>query len=265
MKLREVAQTGIKVSPLGLGTVKFGRNQGVKYPRKFTIPDDKEVKNLLACAYDLGINLLDTAPAYGMSESRLGRFLKGQRSSWVIETKVGETFIDGESVFDFSEQGTRISIENSLRLLGTDYLDIVLIHSDGQDESILKEEAVLEVLFKMKREGWIRAVGISSKTVEGGLLALDMGCDVIMATYNPLLPDELPVLQSAQQKKRAVFIKKAFASGHLEKLGEDNPIENTLRFIFEQKGVTSVISGTINQSHLIDNAAITEKILSSMA
>ena len=57
MELRSLGQTDLYVSPLGLGTVKFGRNQQVKYPTSFDLPDDKQIKNLLALAKDLGINL----------------------------------------------------------------------------------------------------------------------------------------------------------------------------------------------------------------
>ena len=68
MELRPLGATGLQVSPLGLGTVKFGRNQGVKYPQAFNLPSDREALALLELAWDLGINLLDTAPAYGESE-----------------------------------------------------------------------------------------------------------------------------------------------------------------------------------------------------
>jgi aryl-alcohol dehydrogenase-like predicted oxidoreductase len=91
MQKRELGQTGIEVSPLGLGTVKFGRDQQVKYPWTFKIPDEKSVIELLALSQDLGINLLDTAPAYGTSEERLGQLLKN-RQDWVIVSKVGEAF-----------------------------------------------------------------------------------------------------------------------------------------------------------------------------
>ncbi|MCX5690058.1 MAG: aldo/keto reductase, partial [Planctomycetota bacterium] len=97
-----LGDTGLRVSPLGLGTVKFGRSSGVKYPTPVTIPDDAAAAGLLAKAMSLGINLIDTAPAYGTSEARLGVILKGQRDRWVICTKVGETFENDRSTFDFS-------------------------------------------------------------------------------------------------------------------------------------------------------------------
>ena len=261
LQRRPLAQTGIEVSALGLGTVKFGRNQGVKYPQTFELPDDKAVRNLLALAFDHGINLLDTAPAYGLSEARIGKLLPNSRHDWVIETKVGETFVDGESRFDFTATGTRSSVENSLRRLKTDYLDMVLIHSDGDDVRILQQEAVLDTLLTMKHEGWIRAVGISSKTVEGALLAYQLECDVVMATYNPTYTDELPVLEAAAAQNKAVLIKKAFASGHLDKLGGKNPVEHALEFIFAQSGTTSVVLGTINPKHLLENVAVAQGVL----
>lgn len=259
MHRRFIATTDIQVSPLGLGTVKFGRNQGVKYPQGFNLPSDQEVRELLALAFDLGINLLDTAPAYGLSEERVGRLLPNSRHDWVIETKVGEQFLDGESSFDFSATATRSSVENSLRRLRTDYLDMVLIHSDGDDVRILQQEAVLDTLQTMQREGWVRTVGISSKTVEGALLAYDLGCEVVMASYNPIYTDELAVLEAAAAQNRAVLIKKAFASGHLDKLGSKNPVEHALAFIFAQAGVCSVVLGTLNPQHLRENVAIAQQ------
>lgn len=261
MNRKYIADTDIAVSPLGLGTVKFGRNQGVKYPQGFELPSDREIQQLLGLASDLGINLIDTAPAYGLSEERLGKLWIGSRHDWVIETKVGECFQNNQSSFDFSTQGTRLSVENSLRQLRTDYLDMVLIHSDGEDQRILQEEGALSTLLQMKQEGWVRAIGISSKTVEGALLAYELGCDVVMATYNPTYEDELPVLEAAVEQNRAVLIKKAFASGHLDKIADKNPVEAALEFVFAQQGVTSVVLGTINPEHLQENVRITQEIL----
>jgi len=88
--LRALGKTGIDVSAIGLGTVKLGRNQQVKYPSAFEIPRDEHVVDLLALARSFGINLIDTAPAYGTSEARIGALLPGPREDWVLCTKVGE-------------------------------------------------------------------------------------------------------------------------------------------------------------------------------
>jgi len=172
---RPLGSTGLRVSPLGLGTVKLGRDQGVKYPNGFSIPDDAAARALLDQARELGINLLDTAPAYGVSEERLGPLLRGQREDWVIVSKVGEEFDNGQSRFDFSPAHTRLSVERSLQRLETDRIDLVLVHSDGNDVAILRDSGVYETLAELKREGKLRAFGLSGKTVEGGLLALERG------------------------------------------------------------------------------------------
>ena len=111
---RPLGSTGLRISPLGLGTVKLGRDQGVKYPNGFSIPDDAQARQLLTLARELGINLIDTAPAYGTSEQRLGPLLRGQRDQWVIVSKVGEEFENGQSRFDFSPAHTRLSVERDL-------------------------------------------------------------------------------------------------------------------------------------------------------
>jgi len=251
MDLRPLGSTGIQVSPLGLGTVKIGRIEQVKYPTPFVIPDDRQVVELLALALDLGINLVDTAPAYGTSEARLGKLLPGPRDAWVIVSKVGESFHDGRSSFDFSAAATRRSVEQSLRRLGTDHLDAVLIHSNGEDLRILDQEPVLESLQRLKERGLIRAHGISSKTLEGGLRAVQL-CDLVMLTLNPAHREELPVVRAAAAAGRGVLVKKGLQSGHV---AGPQGVQAALDFIFAQSGVSSVIVGTIDPHHLRQNAA----------
>lgn len=246
---KKLISVDIEVSRIGLGTVKFGRNQGVHYPQSFELPDDKTILNLLKTAQELGINLIDTAPAYGTSEERLGKLLKGHRHEWVLCTKLGEQYINGESFFDFSPTAAKKSIENSLLRLNTDVLDIVLVHSNGEDKKIIEENSIFETLAEIKKSGKIRAYGMSTKTIEGGLLAVDHS-DVVMVTYNPLHTEEKIVIDHAYQKKKGIFIKKALASGHLGKLNSQDPVRYSMEFIFKNPGVTSVILGTLNQAHL---------------
>lgn len=247
-----LGSTGIAVSALGLGTVKFGRNQQVHYPEAFTLPNDKEILNLLSLAQDLGINLLDTAPAYGNSEERLGVLLKNQRKAWVLSTKVGEEFVNGASQYDFTPEATRKSIERSLQRLSTDYLDFVLVHSNGEDKKIIEENAIFETLTELKASGKIRAFGMSTKTVAGGMLAVDQS-DVVMVMHNPVYTDEQPVIQYAEKNKKGILIKKALASGHLQKIPSNDPVREAMNFIFQQQGVSSVIVGTLNPKHLQHN------------
>lgn len=258
MELRTLGSTGIRVSPLGLGTVKIGRDQQVKYPTGFTIPDDKAVRDLFALAWELGINTLDTAPAYGNSEERLGQLLP-HRNDWVIVGKVGEIFEHGESRFDFTAAFTRKSVERSLKRLQREVIDVVLVHSDGNDMDIIQNEEVCDALQDLKREGLIRAVGMSTKTVEGGIWCVE-NMDVVMATYNPLHTEELPVLERAAQLGKGILIKKGLQSGHADAAAGGAGVEQALRFVFEHP-VHSVVVGTINPEHLKQNVAIIERVL----
>lgn len=250
MFYRTLGSTGMQVSALGFGTVKFGRNEGVKYPQPFVIPDDREARALLDLARDLGINLLDTAPAYGNSEERLGKLLKADRRHWLVCSKTGEEFVDGQSSFDFSEAHTRLSVERSLRRLRTDYIDMVLVHSDGDDMRIIRETPVLQTLAELKQRGWIRAFGMSTKTVEGGLLAAELS-DVVMVTYNLNEQADVAVLDYCRDHGKGALVKKAFASGHR---CDGDAVVDALAMIFAHPATASAIVGTINPAHLRDNA-----------
>ncbi|WP_456415787.1 aldo/keto reductase [Thiolapillus sp.] len=256
MELRDLGDTGIRVSPLGLGTVKFGRNQQVKYPSSFEIPDDDAVAHILEVARALGINLLDTAPAYGVAQQRLGKLLPGRREDWVIVSKVGEIFDQGHSRFDFSHAHTLASVEQSLRELNTDYLDCVLIHSDGNDLRILEQEGALDALRALKEKGLIRAHGMSSKTVPGGLKVVEE-MDVVMATANLEYDEERPVLEAAKRKNKAVLVKKGLMSGHVQ--GKEG-VRASMAHVFSLPGVSSMIIGTINEQHLRQNAAVADSL-----
>jgi aryl-alcohol dehydrogenase-like predicted oxidoreductase len=251
---RPIADTGIRVSPIGLGTVKLGRDKGVKYPRDFTIPDDKAALNILAQAWDLGINLIDTAPAYGQSEQRLGALLPQLPHDWIIATKAGEYFDNetGISHFDFSPEAIKRSVEHSLKILNRNFIDIVLIHSDGNDAEIIQQGA-LDMLNELKQKGWIRATGMSTKTVEGGLLTLTQA-DIAMVMHNINYQEEVAVLDQAKKTNKGIFIKKALASGHL---ASNEPTEDIVQAnfnaIFQHPAVSSVIMGTINPQHLKEN------------
>src|SRR5690606_4365702 len=217
----------------------------------FTIPNDSEAASIVALARDLGINLIDTAPAYGNSEERLGKLLKGQRQDWIICSKAGEEFDAGESHHDFSPAHLRRSVERSLRRLNTDYIDILLLHSDGQDREIV-EAGALHTLADLKREGLIRATGMSSKTVEGGLLAAQHS-DCMMLTYNLQQREEAAVIDYCREQGKGVLLKKILASGHIASSGDAGSLQQSMDFVLGYPGVSSAIVGTINPKHLREN------------
>ncbi len=256
--MRPLGNTGMQVSALGLGTVKLGRRAGLKHPRAFTVPDERSARELLALARDLGINLLDTAPAYGNSEERLGTLLAGQRRDWILCTKVGEAFEDGRSRFDFSPEATRNSVLRSLRRLDTDVLDVVLVHSDGDDLRIMAQLGTLDMLRQLQQVGVVRAYGISTKTLAGGLAAAQQ-CDVVMVTYNLRQREEGEVLDACARQGVGALVKKPLDSGLLlcadERSSADpaQTLRDSLALALGHDGTTSAVVGTISPEHLREN------------
>ena len=243
---RALGSSGIKISPFGLGTVKFGRNTGLKYPAQFALPTDNQLEKLLLVAKELGINFLDTAPAYGTSEERLGKLIRSSREHWVISTKVGERFSEGNSTYDFNTKTITNSLEYSLRMLETDYLDLVLVHCNKQDVDNLKNTDVIPVLRKYQEKGYIRMIGASTNSVEGGLLALDE-LDTAMITYNQNDTEQDQVIKKAEQLNKGVILKKVFDSGQAVDSFQ------ALKFAMSSPAVTSAVIGTINPEHLREN------------
>jgi aryl-alcohol dehydrogenase-like predicted oxidoreductase len=255
MHLRPLGRTGLRVSALGLGTVKLGRNRGVKYPHPFELPSDEDARRLLTLAADLGINLLDTAPAYGQSEERLGVLLEGLADRFLVSTKVGEEFDGERSVFDFSPEHTAASVRRSLTRLRREALDIVLVHSDGRDLDIVHRFGTLEALAECRRAGLVRAVGLSAKSAEGARAAMPH-CNVLMLALNPADQEMLPVVREAHAAGVGVLIKKGLRSGRLGALAppDADPVRAALGFLLAEPGVSSVVAGTIDPDHLRHNA-----------
>lgn len=250
---RPIGRTRLAVSPIGLGTVKLGRNTDVKYPNSFKLPSDKQVQDLLETALSLGANLIDTAPAYGESERRLGPFIKAHRDQIVICTKCGEQYGNGRSAYDFSAPAITASVENSLRRLKTDHVDILLLHSDGRDLEILTQTDALEALDKLKKGGKARAIGISARSPEG-IAEACRSLDVVMAPFSRKEASLAEALGKAHKAGLGVLAIKSLFSGHLE-------ARPAMEFVLRQRFIDSLILGTINPTHLREAAEIAESSL----
>lgn len=247
MLRRPLGNTGVEVSPLGLGTVKFGRNTRVDYPHPYELPSDGHIANLLVVARREGINLLDTAPAYGSSEARIGEAIEGHRDDWVICTKAGEEFDGVASHYDFSEAAILKSVEASLARLRTHRVDILLLHSDGRPVAEIESAGAFRALIRLKREGMVRAVGFSGKSAADAEAAMSRS-DVLMCTINATSRDEVGIARKAAKQGLGVLVKKPFARGFA---GNAETIAQTARL----EGVTSVVVGTLSLDHLAANAA----------
>ena len=253
MELRRLGPRGPLVSPISLGSTKFGRREDVKYPKDFTLPSDGQLAGLLALAKDCGVNLVDTAPAYGSSEARIGALI-GADDHWRIATKVGETFIDGRSQFDFSPAAIRASVAHSQAQLRRDVLDIVLLHMSDDDVAIMRDGGAMATLLELREQGLITAVGASTKNVAAGLLAVEQ-CDLVMITLNPADQSQRPVLAAARAAGKGILIKKPLDSGHHNDAGA------ALAGLVREPGVGSVVVGTIDPGHLAENCAAVQRAL----
>ena len=253
MELRQLGSGGPLVSPLALGSTKFGRIKGLKYPSSFRLPNDAQLLELMAIAKGSHINLVDTAPAYGNSEERIGALI-GKDPHWIIATKVGESFTDGRSNFDFTAASIRNSVERSRRLLDRDILDIVTLHLPDDDNTVLRNNETITTLLDLQAKGKIGLIGASTKTVVAGKLAAKK-LDLVMIALSGTNQNQQPVLQAAAAAEKGVLVKKPLDSGHTKDAGA------ALGELVCQNGVTSVVTGTINPGHLQQNIAAVQRAL----
>ena len=250
MVRKRLGKTDLAVSTIGFGAFKIGRNTGIKYPDSYPLPDEQAVTQLLNGVLDLGVNYIDTAPAYGISEQRIGETIAHRRDEYVLSTKVGETYEDGQSTYDFSSQAIRLSITRSLERLRTDTLDLVFIHSDGNDLHILQHTDTVETLQQLRDQGLIRAIGMSGKTPEGGAAALTWA-DAIMVEYHMDDRSHEAVIRQAADAGVGVIVKKGLASGKL-------PPDQAIRFVLGNTGVASMVIGGLNLEHFTDNVRVAQ-------
>ena len=244
---RPLGQSGLQVSSLGLGTVAFGRQAGLKYARAVERPSDAALIELLRTAQRLGVTLLDTATAYGDSQARLGQLLPELADNrFLLCTKVGEHFEQQRSHFDFSAGAVEDDLAAAREQLGRPVVDIVLLHSDGTEEAALCRGPGFEALQTARSRGDVRAIGLSAKTAAGIQAACAVGADVLMVTLNHSDQTLAPAIEAAATAGLGVLIKKPLASGH-------RPAEE-LRWVGAQPGVSAVVVGTLNPDHLRRNA-----------
>jgi aryl-alcohol dehydrogenase-like predicted oxidoreductase len=265
---RILGSSGIEVSILGYGAGNLG-NPGLS---------EQEAIELLHAVLDSGVTLIDTARSYGLSEERIGKHLKGRRNEFVLSTKVGYG-IPGFQ--DWTGPCITAGIEAALRLLQTDCIDIVHLHSCPQ--SILEQGDVVRSLLEAKSAGKIRVAAYSGdnepfdwalasghfgslqtsinvcdqRAVEKAAIATAKGIGVIAKrtlANAPWLRSTGPHdSDQAAQAYRDRWNAMALDTGGLD------PSEFALRFAAYVPGVTSCLMGTRNVEHLRSNVRMIEE------
>lgn len=194
MKKMQIGTSDIQGSVITLGAMPLGG--GTWWQNS----DDEEAIRTIHLAYDYGINLIDTAPVYGFghSEELIGKAIKGRRSDFIISTKCGLWWEDEEGSFRFEKDGHKVrrnlsrrvieqEIENSLKRLGTDYIDIYYPHNPSCPPFLTPVEETMDALLKLKQDGKIRCIGLSNATPDE--LTDYMRCgriDIVQRKYNIL-------------------------------------------------------------------------------
>lgn len=213
MKFRRLGKTNINVSVVGVGTWQFGGEWGINYTQK-------EATAIIQRAKELEINLLDTAECYGdhTSERFVGEAIKGEREDWIVASKFGHKFHSNfkrTNIFD--PQGVLLQLEDSLRALQTDYLDLYQFHS-GENALFFNDE-IWTMLNHQVELGKVRHLGLSvspNTNLTQVAKASDYGISTVQIVYNRLEREpEAEVLPSCQQQDLGVLARVPLASGFL--------------------------------------------------
>lgn len=268
MEKRKFGNTDMQVSILGFGGAEIG----------FENADQAMVETLLSSALDAGLNVIDTAECYKDSEELIGRAVSHRRSDYYLFTKCGHSA--GFDMSDWDPKLLELSIDRSLKLLRTDYLDAVHLH--GCSEELLRDGAVIEVLQRAKEAGKTRYIGYSGDRNDA-LYAIRCGAfDSLQTSIN--IADQQAIdltLPEAAARGMGIIAKRPIANAawrsgkkpensyhqpyweRLEQLQYDflkadfqESVGIALRFTLAQPGVHTAIVGTANPHRWQHNAEL---------
>ncbi len=204
---RPLGQTGVDVTTLGYGAMELSGSS--RSPRI----TDPEADAILNAVLDAGINLIDTSIDYGRSEELIGKFISHRRSEYFLASKCGcVPGAEGGADHIHTAANIRAGVENSLRLLNTDHLDLVQFHRSLTQQEFEADGALQETL-ALKQEGKVRFIGVS-----GTLPNLDeqvqMGVfDAFQIPYSALQREHEDVIQRASAAGAGIIIRGGVARG----------------------------------------------------
>jgi aryl-alcohol dehydrogenase-like predicted oxidoreductase len=274
LELRRLGAHGPQVTVLGYGAMEL---RGTPHRRPRPLSEDIAAQ-VLTTVLDEGINFIDTSIDYGSSEELIGRYLSPRRDEFVLASKAGcplKPQLDANPglslVHDYSAENIRAGVEQSLRRLRTDHLDLLQVHISPAAE-VLHRDGVIETLIALRDTGKVRAIGISST-----LPNLDdhSGIEeftVFQLPYSALERDVEERLGALAGGRRGVIIRGGVAQGGSrpklrsgggrgawadagldDLLDGDTPQGFLLRFVLSHPAVTTTIVGTADPEHLRAN------------
>lgn len=190
---RFLGNTGIELTCMGFGCASvWGKN----------LITDKQAQDIFEQAYSLGIRYFDTGYSYGCAEERIGRILKSSRivsrKNIVISTKFGTKKINGRYVHDFTPEWMNHSVKTSLKRMGIEYIDLLLVH--GPKIADLTE-VYLNAMSALKEQGVVKAIGINTFDTDVIEFVCQTKCfDFVMLDYNILKQEREPLIDQLYQR-----------------------------------------------------------------
>jgi len=245
MKKKELGRTGLQVTQLGYGSM------GLRGPRTWgvRVVSDSEADVFLNAVLDAGINFIDTAPDYGVSEERIGQFIASRRSEYILATKCGCDYQQHDDHLEVIHTWTRDvllrNLETSLERMQTDYIDLMQFH--GGDAETIKCAGLVETLMEFKSQGLIRFIG-SSNSIPNlqGMIELDV-FDTFQIPYSCLAPSHHDLITAAADTGAGIIIRGGIAHG-----GPDAEIQRpALNDVWTAAGLDDLLSEEMNRAELI--------------
>ena len=277
MLKQPLGRTGLEVTQLGYGSM------GIRGPRTWgvRVVSEEAADRLLNAVLDAGINFIDTAPDYGHSEERIGRYISSRRGEFYLATKCGCAYVQHEDHLEighvWKKDVIQRNIETSLQRLRTDYVDVLQFH--GGDAETLQRQGLVELLTSFRDQGLIRAIGVSSSLPHlPGLI--DLGVfDTFQIPYSCLAPEHHDWITQAAATGAGIIIRGGIAHGGPNaeiqrpafndiwtraKLDEVLPqgmsrAELILRYTLSHPHCHTTIVGTCNPEHLAENVAAADR------
>lgn len=233
MKYVTLGKTGLQVSKVGLGGIPIQKNSV------------DEVKTLVQALMEKGVNYIDTARGYTVSEELLGEALEGVRDKFILATKS----------MSRTKEGMAADIQTSLKNLRTDYIDLYQVHNPGVAdlEKVLEPGGALEALLEAKAEGKIGHIGLTAHSLEVFEKALEMEwVETFMFPYNIVESQGVEFMAKCREKNIGFIDMKPLAGGAIE----DATL--AIRYICANPDVTIVIPGMFNVDEVNQNIAAAE-------